>query len=152
MVLDQRTVERRLSELDQVIAELRRMTDSSGEPLTAAALDQDLSLRWSLERGLLAAANLVIDTANHIAAGHFAVHPDTYEDGLRLLAARKVVDDATYGGMRGLGGFGNVLAHDYLDIDLEGVLRWRSRLLEVLPTWITEVTTWLDGLPHAEQA
>lgn len=150
MVLDRRTIDRRLTELDQVLAELRSMAEDDGGRLTAAVLEGNLSRRWSLERGLLAAANLVIDVANHIGAGHFATHPGTYEEGLRLLADRAVVDEATYGRMRGLGGFRNVLAHEYLDIDLEEVLRWRGTLLDVLPVWIREVATWLDGVePHS---
>lgn len=144
MVLDRRTVERRLAEHDRVLAELASMVRESDEPLSAAEFGEDLARRWSLERGLLAAANLVIDVANHIGAGHFAAHPATYEEGLRLLSDRGVVAQDTYRGLKGLGGFRNVLAHEYLDIDLEEVVRWRSRLLEILPGWIAEVAAWMD--------
>lgn len=151
MVLDRRIVERRLAELDRVLAELGAMGPASGDGLDASELEEELAARWSLERGLLAAANLVIDVANHIAAGHFATHPATYEDGLRLLATRNVVDENTYGSLRGLGGFRNVLAHEYLDIDVEEVIRWRVRILDVLPRWIGEVAAWMDGLESAAE-
>ncbi|MFP4624303.1 MAG: hypothetical protein ACOCVZ_06925 [Gemmatimonadota bacterium] len=80
MVLDRRSVERRLAEIDQVLAELSALGQGSGRPLDIAALENDLALRWSVERGLLAAANLLLDVANHLAAGHFTVHPGTYEE------------------------------------------------------------------------
>lgn len=81
MVLDRRTVERRLAELDEVLAELEAQEDDGLGP---GDLEGDLSRRWSVERGLLAAANLVFDVANHVLAGHFSAHPSTYEESLGL--------------------------------------------------------------------
>lgn len=141
MVLDRGTVERRLAELDRVLAELRSMAE---DRLDGDQLVDNLPRRWSLERGLLAAANLVLDVANHICAGHFAVHPATYEEALRSLAGRGVVRQETYEQVRGLGGFRNVLAREYLEIDVEEMIRWRGRLLGALPDVIEQVTAWLD--------
>lgn len=143
MVFDRRTVERRLAELDEVLAELRALGEGA-QGLEPDDLNEDLSRRWSVERGLLAAANLVFDVANHVLAGHFSTHPSSYEESLAHLASRDVVDDRTYERLRGLGGFRNVLAHEYLDIDLDEVLRWRDRLLRTLPGWIAEVEAWMD--------
>ncbi len=143
MVLDRRTVERRLAELDQVLVELR---SQENETLAAADLEGDLSRRWRLERGLLAAANLILDVASHVTAGHFAVHPATYEETLRELSRRSVLEEGTYDELRGLGGFRNVLAHEYLDLDLGEVVRWRSRLLTAGPRLIAEIEEWVEGL------
>lgn len=141
VVLDRKVVERRLLELDAIAAELEAQED---EPPDAAGLETDLSRRWRLERGLLAAANVILDIASHLTAGHFAVHPDTYEGTLRELATRGVLEQATYDRLRGLGGFRNVLAHEYLDIDVSEVVRWRTRLLETAPDFIRQVTEWLE--------
>lgn len=103
------------------------MARESDDPLISGELGDELSRRWSLERGL-----------------------PTYEEGLRLLAAREVVAEETYRGIRSLGGFRNVLAHEYLDIDLDEVIRWRSRVLESLPTWTGEVAAWLDRVEVQE--
>lgn len=81
-----------------------------------------------------------------MAAGHFSVHPPTYEQALRELASRDVLGTDTYDALRGLGGFRNVLAHEYLDIDLEEVVRWRGRLLESAPSVISEVEGWMDRM------
>lgn len=132
MVLDRRTVERRLAELDEILAAL---ASQEGEGLKAEDLEGDLSRRWRLERGLLAAANLILDVANHIAAAHYAAHPATYEQTLRELAARGVLEEATYDGLRGLGGFRNVLAHEYLEIDpcANGVSRSLTPPMDTAP-------------------
>lgn len=63
---------------------------------------------------------------------------------MRLLASHDVIGDETHDGLRGLGGFRNVLAHEYVDIDLEEVIRWRSRILATLPDWIGEIEGWMD--------
>lgn len=148
MVLDRRTVERRLAELDEVLTALG---SQEGEGLKAEDLEGNLSRRWRLERGLLAAANLILDVANHIAAAHYAAHPGTYERTLRELAARGVLEEATYDGLRGLGGFRNVLAHEYLEIDLDALVRWRTRLLQRGSSLIAELEGWMDDLEGAQE-
>lgn len=77
---------------------------------------------------------------------------DTYEGSLRELASRSVVKDETYEGFRGLGGFRNVLAHEYLEIDVERVVDWRTRVLEGVPSFIAEVERWVDTLEETEEA
>lgn len=39
-----------------------------------------------------------------------------------------------------------MLAHEYLEIDLEEVVRWRGRILEAVPSLIAEVERWMDRL------
>jgi len=143
VVVDRRLVERRLLELDTILGELQRQEGSDIDP---TALESDLSRPWRRERGLLSAANLVLDIASHVTAGHFAVHPATYEETLRELANRDVLEERTYGRLRGLGGFRNVLAHEYLDVDLAEVVRWRARLLDAIPSVIAQVEAWLDRM------
>lgn len=130
-------------ELDAVLAELAAQ---EGDTIDAGELEGDVARRWSLERGLLAAANLILDVANHVTAGHFAAHAGTYEEALRELSVRGVVEGATHEELRGLGGFRNVIAHEYLDVDLEEVVRWRMRLLEGAPAFIRDVGRWLEGI------
>ncbi len=149
MVLDRRVVERRLAEVDEVLAELRAQEEAD---LESEVLEADLSRRWRLERGLLVAANLILDVANHVMASHFAVHPPTYEKAVRELAARDVIREETYETLRGIGGFRNVLAHEYLDVDLDEVVRWRGRMLDGAATFIADVERWLDEIEEEEQS
>lgn len=149
MVRDRRAVERRLGELGQVLAELR--TQEEGRP-DVDALEADLSRRWRLERGLLVAADLIVDVASHVTAAHFTVHPPTYEKTVSELAARDVIREETYETLRGIGGFRNVLAHEYLDVDLDEVVRWRGRMLDGAATFIADVERWLDEIEEEEQS
>jgi uncharacterized protein YutE (UPF0331/DUF86 family) len=76
---------------------------------------------WLAERGLQLAAETVFDIGSHILAGHFNVHPNTYEDVLEHLARQGVLTPDVRESLRGLGGFRNILVHEYLDIEEERV-------------------------------
>jgi uncharacterized protein YutE (UPF0331/DUF86 family) len=141
MVLDRGAVERRLQELDEVLGALEAQEPGG---VVARELQGDLSRRWRLERGLLAACNLLLDIAAHIASAHFSTHPATYEETFQGLARRGVLRPDTGDALRGLGGFRNVLAHEYLDIDLEELVRWRSEILAQGSPVIAQVQGWLD--------
>lgn len=99
MVLRRDVIEGRLKELDQVLTELNRYWNVACEQFRA-----DLSQRWIIERGLIAAASIIFDVADHILAGHYGLYPETYEDSLETLSERKVLAEALYLQIKGLGG------------------------------------------------
>jgi uncharacterized protein YutE (UPF0331/DUF86 family) len=103
----------RLKELDTITEEL-----STYKEITVEALRSSLSKRWAVERGLIAGANLIFDIADHILASKFHIYPETYEDSLRLIHEKGIITSDLFEKMKGLGGFRNVLVHEYLGIDL----------------------------------
>jgi len=60
LVLKREVLERRLKELDRIVAELRRHPIESLEGYRG-----DLGRQWILERGLITAAGIVLDVADH---------------------------------------------------------------------------------------
>ncbi|KAA3658079.1 MAG: DUF86 domain-containing protein [Chloroflexi bacterium] len=100
MVLKESVIITRLKELDSVLQEL-----SQYRHISQAVLQTDLSKRWIIERGLIAAASLILDIANHILSGHFGQYPDTYEQSLIGLETEKVISTTLYQQLKGLGGF-----------------------------------------------
>jgi len=76
---------------------------------------------WLAERGLQLAAETLFDIGSHILAGHFNVHPSSYEDVLEHLARQNVLTPDLRQRLRGLGGFRNILVHEYLDIEEDRV-------------------------------
>lgn len=146
MVVKRETIEQQLQDLDEILQELNKHKAVTQETLT-----EDLTLRWALERGLIAAAEVVFDVANHILSAHFAAYPESYEDGLRLLAEKQVISRALYERIQGFGGFRNVLVHRYRTIKLDVVLTNFQESLEVLPDFATDVLAWLDGVTGPPQ-
>jgi uncharacterized protein YutE (UPF0331/DUF86 family) len=141
MVLKKEVVEARLKELSRVLAELGRYRD-----VTVEETERDLSRRWILERGLIAAAGLILDIADHILAGHFGTYADTYEGTLRGLRDQGVIPAELYERLQGLGGLRNLLVHRYQEIDLALLHQSFRKALEVFPRFAAEVLEWLEAV------
>ena len=140
MLLKCESVTTRLSELDTVVHELSRY-----ENITAHELQADLSQRWVIERGLIAAATLILDVADHILVEEYAVHTATYEDSLSKLRDHTVIDGALYEGMRGLGRFRNILIYLYQEVDIQQVLEGYQKGLRTFPEYARQILEWLDS-------
>jgi len=139
MVLKQNVIISRLKELDSVLQELAQYQAFSEEDL-----QDKLSNRWIIERGLIAAASLILDIANHILSGHFGQYPETYEESLADLKTKEVISANLYQHLKGLGGFRNILVHLYQDIDPQQVWDSYKKSLSVFPKFSQEVLAWLE--------
>jgi uncharacterized protein YutE (UPF0331/DUF86 family) len=139
MVLRREAVEKRLKELDEILQELGKYRGVGLE-----ALRRDVGQRWIIERGLIAAATIVFDVADHILAGHFGVYAETYEESLGTLRDRAVISEELYRQIKGLGGFRDILVHRYLDINPAEVFESFQKGLVIFPAFAREILAWLD--------
>ena len=127
-------------ELSRVAAELRKYKD-----LSLPELETNLSLRWTVERGLLAGLTLVFQVADHILSQYFGRRPETYEGLLRELRSCGVLSKSLYSQLRGSGGFRNILVHEYVQIDLQRVQEILSLAPEVFDAFIQEIQAWMNA-------
>lgn len=141
MVINRERIEARLEELDEILGELSRYRG-----ITVDEIRRNLSQQWIVERGLIAAAALILDVANHILASHFGVYPDSYEESLESLWNKQVISGELYDEIRGLGGFRNILVHRYQEIDVRQVMEHYDKALMVFPRFSSEVLAWLDDI------
>ena len=141
MVLKKEIILNRLKEMDTLLEELSLYRGKSPDDLRAS-----LSLRWTVERGLIALANLAFDVADHILSGHFGVYSDTYEETLQQLRDKGVLSKDLYQKIKGLGGFRNILVHDYIKVDLTEVHSNLLKAFEVFPTFSREIQQWLKTI------
>jgi uncharacterized protein YutE (UPF0331/DUF86 family) len=139
MTLHHDLVQARLEELALVVAELAKYRGIAPD-----ALGRDLALRWIVERGILAAAGLVFDVADHILAATFSEYPASYEASLLALRDRGVISGDLHASMRGLGHVRNLLAHDYVKVDLTLLARHLEEALAFLPAFSQEIAGWID--------
>lgn len=140
MVVKRESITERLKQLDRILNELHRHDD-----LTLADLQQDLSQRWIIERGLIAAAALILDIADHILSGEFGLYASSYEESLQILHDKQVISDKLYDQIKGLGGFRNVLVHLYQDIDVRQVWSGWQKGRMAFPLFMEEILVWLEG-------
>ncbi|MBI4332925.1 MAG: DUF86 domain-containing protein [Chloroflexi bacterium] len=75
--------------------------------------------------------------------------PKTYEDSLRLLREKQVISERLYRKLKGLGGFRNVLVHEYRAVSIEELARNLGQALTVLPAYSSEI---LPPVPAAMPA
>lgn len=139
MVFKPKVISERLKELDTVTAEL-----STYKNITIKELRSSLSRRWIIERGLIAAANIIFDIADHILASKFHIYPETYEDSLRLLYEKKIITKKLFNKIEGLGGFKNILVHDYLCIDISEEYRNFQKALKVFKEFGKQILSFLE--------
>ena len=145
MILRQEAIEERLKELDEILGELNEYRGVTWDVYQAS-----LSQQWIIERGLIAAASVVFDIADHILGGHFGTYAKTYEESLAALRNQEVISHELYQQIRGLGGFRNILIHRYLDIDPREVFENWRKSLGVFPRFAQEILTWLDAQQQDE--
>lgn len=131
-------IERRLKELDQIMQELAKYHAISLDVYKA-----DLSKRWIIERGLIAAASMIFDIADHILSVQFGYYAESYEGSLEALWEKDVISREIYDQMKGLGGFRNILIHGYIEIDSQEVLENLQKALNVFPRFAQEIITFI---------
>lgn len=136
MVLKPKAVRARLLKLEEVISRL--------EELHAAGVNQDFRDVWAVERGLQLAAEVVFDIGNHILSAHFGVSAEDYEDILEQLSRQDVISDALRGRLKGLGGFRNILVHDYLRLDPDVVIDKLASSPVDFSDFARAVRLWMD--------
>ncbi len=139
MVLKKEIIESNLKELDTILAELKKHKEVS-----VSEMKKSLSIRWTIERGIIAASNIVFDIADHILASFFSVYPETYEESLRLLNEKKVISDGLYKQMKGLGSFRNILVHEYIKVNIDTLHRNFIECLSYFPKFSKEILKWLN--------
>ncbi len=138
MVVKRETVLTRLERLDQIVAELNQYTG-----LTYSQYSAELRHQWVIERGLIAAAGVILDIAEHIIVAHYGEYSGTYEKSLAAIHDKGVISADTYRQLRGLGGFRNILVHLYHEIDPTQVWEHYRKALTVFPAFAREVLAWL---------
>ena len=135
MVLKPEAIRARLLKLEEIISRLERLAAGADAP-------DD----WAVERGLQLAAEVAFDVGNHILTGHFGVSAQDYEDILEQLAVQEVLPRGVRERLKGLGGFRNVLVHDYLRLDPHLVADKLAKAPADFSDFSSAVRTWLNKL------
>lgn len=136
MVLRAESVRERLLRLEEVVSRLESLrARRSGT--------EDFRDAWAIERGLQLGAEIVLDVGNHVLSAHFGVSAKDYEDILAQLGAHGVLSPELHARLKGMGGFRNVLVHDYLRLDPHVVGAQLDRAPGDFSAFIVAVRAWL---------
>ena len=139
MTLRREWILQTLSELERTALELAKY-----HQCTLASLQNDLSLRWTVERGLLAGLILIFNLADHVLSSVFHEQPETYEGLLDALSGHDVLSNHVRQNLQGAGGFRNVLVHEYAAIDLHEVAHMCREAPEIFRGFARDILAWLQ--------
>jgi uncharacterized protein YutE (UPF0331/DUF86 family) len=138
VVLRPEAVRRRLLKLEEAVSRLEQLARSDRALFRTSFRDA-----WAAERGLQLAAEILLDTGNHILSAHFGQSARDYEDVIAQLAARGVIDEPLRARLKGIGGFRNVLVHGYLEVDPDRVADYLARAPGDFSAFLDAIRAWL---------
>lgn len=139
MIVRRRVIDDRLRRLRQVVRNLEELQEIPRDEFVASFRNY-----WLAERGLQLAAEAVFDVGNHVLAGEFNVHPDDYEGVIQKLADQEVISRELRERLRGLGGFRNILVHEYLEVDVGRVHDFLQEGLDDFILYAEEIEEFLE--------
>ena len=134
MTFDKNLIKENLIELNNIYGELLKYKDIKEEEFI-----NNLSIRWTIERGLLAGINIILDIGNHILASQYKIYPNTYEDILKEIFGKGIISQEVYSKIKGMGSFRNILVHEYIKIDPKKVYKNYKSFLEIIPEISKEI-------------
>ena len=105
----------------------------------------DTQIRWSIERGLQLVCETVFDIGSHILVGSFDLSPPNYQDVINMLREKGVISEDLGKKFKGLGGFRNILVHDYLEINSEEIYNKLQNRLGDFDQFVKEVVTYITS-------
>ena len=142
MVYKEESIRERLKRLEEVIARLEKYRGQ-----TLDEFIQDEEKQWLVERGFILAVECLSDIAGHILSGKFSLQPADHEDAIRKLESKGVISQGAAKKLRGLGGFRNILVHEYLRIDPARVHDYLQKELDSFHDFIGEIYSWIRSNP-----
>ncbi len=133
MVYRPDSVARRLEKLREYRGDLAQWRDLSLDEYLA-----DRTPRYAVEWLLHLIAEVVLDILDHLLSATREIVSDTYEDVLSNAHRGGLLTEDRYRELRGLGGFRNILAHEYVGLDDATVYRQMGKMNRVLPKLLSD--------------
>lgn len=140
MVISKEVIQTRLKKLELCIQKLRPLGKMSKKEFLANSVAQDIA-----DQNLQVAAECLLDIGGHIIAEQGFPLPQDNEDVLRILKHNNIISERLADDLKGLGGFRNILVHDYLGIDYKKVHDYLSSKLVLFEKFASEVVSYVEN-------
>jgi uncharacterized protein YutE (UPF0331/DUF86 family) len=134
MVLRPEAIRAKLKKLRKMVGLLDKI-----RALGEAAYNEDELTQAAAERALQIACLCVLDIGNHLIAEKALPLPNDNDEIITTLQKAGIISQDLAGRLEGLGGFRNVLVHDYLDLDHGRIFNEHLQRLGDLRDFATEV-------------
>lgn len=127
MVYRKESLIRRIEKLREYKHDLMEFGDLSFDDYL-----KDKKIRYSIERLLFLISENILDFLDHILSARYDTVSDSYEEIITNAYKRRIINENLFSQIKGLGGFRNVLAHEYLALSDEEVYRNYKKMLSII--------------------
>ena len=86
----------------------------------------------------------MFDIGNHILVGHFKENPKGYSEIVPRLAEKGVLTGELASHFEKVGGFRNILVHEYMSVDKQKVYERLQQGLDDFRQFISEILRWME--------
>jgi uncharacterized protein YutE (UPF0331/DUF86 family) len=107
-------------------------------------LVKDITVSLAVERASALAAEIIIDIMSHLLASEQNCYPETYEETIELSSNKSLISEDLYKKIKGLGGYRNILVHEYLGLDYDEVHKHFKKLIGAIPKFQEEILRYMD--------
>ncbi|MGI8522845.1 MAG: type VII toxin-antitoxin system HepT family RNase toxin [Nocardioides sp.] len=136
--LDVGVVQARLRLIEELLDDLGRIDE-----VTATMLQEDRMLRHAVERILSQLVELAVAINSHVSATVLNEAPKDYRSSFQLATTAGLIGADLAGELQPSVGLRNVLAHEYVDIDLELVAIAVRLARSGYRAYVRSASTWL---------
>ncbi|HLC16144.1 MAG TPA: HepT-like ribonuclease domain-containing protein [Thermodesulfovibrionia bacterium] len=88
--------------------------------------------KYAIERLLFLICETILDVLDHVLSSRFSAVSDSYEDIIEKSYKNGIIDKSVYSHLKGIGGFRNILAHEYFAISDTEVFRNFEKMKGIL--------------------
>jgi len=138
MVYRKESLIKRLEKLKEFRHDLKELRDLSFDDYT-----KDRRTRYAIERLLFLISETIFDFLEHILSSKYEIVSDSYEEIIDNAYGKGLLDKNLYKNLKGLGGFRNILAHEYMNISNEEVFRNFKKFINIIDTVIERLESLL---------
>lgn len=146
MAIHQEAIRIRLDKLHEMVAMLETIRARGEE-----AYNNDDLLQAAAERTLQIASQCVLDIGNHIIAEMSLPLPSANDEIINTLSRAGTISQELAERLAGIGGFRNVLVHDYLELDHGRIFHEHLERLNDFRDFAAEIIKFFDTLSKNQQ-
>jgi len=139
VVFKRESIDERLKKLSGLYSFFELHKDLSYDELV-----KDMTVSLAVERASALAAEIIIDILSHLLASEKNCFPETYEEAIELSSNKTLISGDLYKKIKGLGGYRNILVHEYLGLDYNEVHKHFKKLIGTIPQFQKEILLYMD--------
>ena len=138
-MIDKKVIEERLKILEKALEGLVNIREDSLDDIR-----HSLEKQWAVEHGLQLAIQTLLDIGSHILVEEGERNINNYTDIIRQLGEMGIIPREFAKSIEGMAGLRNILVHEYVNVDLEIIIKILQQRIEDFEQFISLIRKYLS--------